>query len=113
MAMLYYEELYDNMFIEQGYIKFIFSGDGDVDISIVKTKNINKVGKPIEIISNAEAISKVISQMKVGDEIQDIEIGYSRPQDWQDIDTRQIRLIPFWRIKLKDGNFLYTEAVKN
>ncbi|MGP1411573.1 MAG: hypothetical protein ACTTKD_07040 [Peptoanaerobacter stomatis] len=112
-AMFCYEELYDNMFIEQGYIKFIFSGDSDVDISIVKTKNINKVGKPIDTISNSEAVSKVISQMKPGDEIENIEIGYSRPQGWQDIDTRQIRLIPFWRIELKDGNFLYTEAVKN
>ena len=113
VTVLEYEELYEGMFIEHGYVRFSYKSKDSIDISIVKLRDIHKVKKAIDIISNAEAVSKILSQISKDEIITDIKLGYYGIEDLENSGTRKIRLIPFWRIKMNNKRFLYTEAIKN
>lgn len=114
--VIVYEEWYQNMYIEQGYLNFRYDLKNSVDISLLKTKDITKVGKEIEIMSNAQAISKLIPQIDKNETIEEIQLSYYVTKDTKEADSEKlaslVRLIPFWRVKLNDETFLRTPAIR-
>ena len=114
--VIVYEEWYQNMYIEQGYLNFRYDLKNTVDISLLKTKDITKVGKEIQLMSNAQAISKLIPQINKNETIQEIQLSYYITKDTKEVDSEKltslVRLIPFWRVKMDDETFLRTPAIK-
>lgn len=112
-----YEEWYDSMFVEQGYLNFRYNLNNSVNLSIFKIKDIKKLGKEFDIISNAQAVAKLIPQIEKDEIIKDVQLGYyiKKEPNREDDDkmARLVKLIPFWRIRLKNDNYIYTEAIKN
>ena len=114
--MITYEEQYKGVRIEQGYIKFIYSPDNNINVSILKIKEIDEMDAAMNVISNSQALSKMLPQLKKGDKIISMDRCYNfiEEDSVSNTDKREaIRLLPFYRAKLQNGNFIYVGAVKN
>lgn len=114
--MITYEEQYKGVRIEQGYIKFIYSPDNNINVSILKIKEIDEMDAAMNVMSNSQALSKMLPQLKKGDKIISMDKCYNfiEEDNINNTDKREaIRLLPFYRAKLQNGNFIYVGAVKN
>ena len=112
--MVTYEEQYKGIRIEQGYIKFIYTLDNNINISILKIKKIDEIDTAMNVISNSQALSKMIPQLKKGDSIISMDKCYNfiEEDNVSNTDKKEaIRLLPFYRARLKNGNFVYVGAV--
>ena len=114
--MVTYEEQYKGVRIEQGYIKFIYTPDGNINISILKIKKIDEIDAAMDVMSNSQALSKMFPQLKKGDKIISMDKCYNfiGEDNVNSTDKKEaIRLLPFYRARLQNGNFIYVGAVKN
>lgn len=114
--MITYEEQYKDIRIEQGYIKFIYTTDGNINISILKIKRIDEIDAAMDVISNAQALSKMLPQLKQGDSIVSMDKCYNFISEDNTSNTDKleaIKLLPYYRAKLQNGNFIYVGAVNN
>ena len=112
---LVYEEYFKGLYLGQGYVKFLFYEDGDVDISILKAKIISQGDKVAYAISQAQALSLAIPKLKRGDIITGMALGYdmvqNNPYEDDESKTERIRMIPYWRIQINSREFIYVEAI--
>ena len=113
--MITYEEIYDKIPLEQGFVSAIYS-QGTININILKIKDIQKADKNIKIMSNAQAISKLLPQLHDNTKILSLDRCYYFKEYEERITTEKLeslRLLPFYRAKLENGEFLYTPAMIN
>lgn len=110
-----YEELYEKIPLEQGYVSAIYT-QGVINISILKIKDVEKIDKTIKTMSNAQAMAKLLPQLRNNSKILSLEKCYYFKAYDEHITKdklESLRLLPFYRAKLEKGDFIYTPAMIN
>ena len=109
-----YNSVYKNRFLEDSYMKFTYFPDESFEFEMLKMNPVEESKNKKIVMTSIEAVMRASNMMEENETITEVVLGYNYAQ-YESLSiakTKTATAFPCWRIKTKENQYYYIEALE-